>query len=270
MDIEQHYSDHLDQSELLNQLRQRYPDGPNIYQLAPIDQLHIGGIKASDKLLQRIKQHQPQRILEIGSGMGGLMRLIRSQLTADVIGIDITHSFNTLNHALSSLNQLHDNPEIITADAQQLPFADNSFDYIIFQHSLLNIPDTLSSLQECHRVLAPQGHLLLHEVLQGKQPEQMRYPVPWARNAEQSHLLPQSKLHHLLRKAGFNIDDACNWSEEALQWRQRQSGKEQKRSPEPSLSPEQVLGAEFRRMGPNVMNNLSSEAVEVWEIMASR
>ncbi len=270
MDIDQHYSHHMDETALLKQLRLQYPDGPTLYQLAPIDQLHIGGIKASEKLLQQLQQLQPRRILEIGSGAGGLMRMINSQLNAEVVGIDITHRFNTLNHALTALTDTKASA-VITADAQQLPFADNCFDCIILQHSLLNIPDTEHCLQECLRILNSEGSLLLHEVLQGPDCDRMIYPVPWARTAEQSHLISIEALCALLQQSGFQLRGAENWSEEALQWRQRQAEKEQQSATDkarktPVLSPIQILGEDFKKMAPNVIVNLSADAVQVWQL----
>lgn len=270
MDIDQHYSHHMDETTLLNQLRLQYPDGPTLYQLAPIDQLHIGGIKASEKLLQQLQQQQPCRILEIGSGAGGLMRMIASQFNAEIIGIDITHRFNRLNQALTELSGTPLS-SVISCDAQQLPFADNCFDCIIFQHSLLNIPNTERCLQECLRVLNANGSLLLHEVLQGPNQQQMRYPVPWARTAEQSHLITFEALSALLQQSGFQLKGAENWSEEALQWRQRQADKEKgnetdKARKAPLISPIQILGEDFKKMGPNVITNLSEDAVQVWQL----
>ena len=270
MDINQHYSQHMDETTLLNQLRQQYPDGPTLYQLAPIDQLHIGGIKASEKLLQQLQQLQPSRILEIGSGAGGLMRMIARQFSAEIIGIDITHGFNRLNRALTALTDTPVFP-VISADAQQLPFPDNSFDCIVFQHSLLNIPETERCLQECLRVLGANGTLLLHEVLQGPNPRQMRYPVPWASTAAQSHLITVDALSTLLQSSGFHLQAAENWSEEARQWRQRQAEKEKqhitdKQRTTPLISPIQILGEDFKKMGPNVIANLSADAVQVWQL----
>ncbi|MDO6562213.1 methyltransferase domain-containing protein [Amphritea sp. 1_MG-2023] len=266
MDIDQHYSHHADEAFLLQQLRQRYPDGPSSYQLAPLDQLHIGGIKASEKLLQQLQHDQPHRILEIGSGVGGLMRMLNAKTQIEVVGIDITHRFNRLNQAISALTSPPTSPQLITCDARQLPFADNHFDCIIFQHSLLNIPHTDVCLQECRRILSRHGSLLLHEVLQGPNPHSMRYPVPWASNAQQSHLLTFEAISALLQQHHFKLEQAENWSSEALQWRHRQQQKETSVKPPSTLSPANILGQSFSQMGANVITNLNTGAVEVWQL----
>lgn len=279
MDIDNHYCGQMDEDALLAQLRERYPQGPTVYQLAPIDQLHIGGIKASEKLLLQLQEIQPKRILEIGSGAGGLMRLIsthfqKTDTSVDITGIDITHRFNTLNRSLNELVEKDSSIRIATCDAQQLPFTDNSFDCIIFQHSLLNIPNTEGCLQECRRVLDNNGTLLLHEVLQGPHPELMRYPVPWARTAEQSHLIALTELTDLLAESGFTLHNTDHWSDEALAWRKRQTSKEtstENRSVDnrPPISPSQILGEDFNKMAPNLIANLSSGSIEVWQLSCS-
>ncbi|RTE66399.1 class I SAM-dependent methyltransferase [Amphritea opalescens] len=266
MDIDQHYSHHTDETFLLQQLRERYPDGPSLYQLAPLDQLHIGGIKASEKLLLQLEQLKPARILEIGSGIGGLMRMLTTNKSTEVVGIDITHRFNRLNRAISQLTAPATSPDVLTCDARQLPFVDNSFDCIIFQHSLLNIPHTDLCLQECRRVLNSQGSLLLHEVLQGPNPDSMRYPVPWASGATQSHLITFEAMRDLLQQNNFQLERAENWSDEALQWRQRQAKKEDSVKSTSNLSPAKILGKTFSQMGPNVIANLNAGAVEVWQL----
>lgn len=269
--IKQHYDQQLDAEQIIKRLRHAYPDGPNVYQLAPVDQLHIGGIKASLKLLQRIKESGAKRILDIGSGLGGLMRLLERETGRSVIGVDITHELNKVNRALSALTSDSQPPFVITADAHHLPFGDAQFDLVLFQHSLLNMPDDIQVLSECQRVLSEGGQLLLHEVIQGPEHQQMCYPVPWARDPQHSHLLNQQQLTERLRDCGFQIETLNDWSEEALNWRKRQSEKEREHPSTPAtVSPALILGPEFLQMGRNVMNNLEKQAACVIELSAKK
>ena len=47
------------------------------------------------------------------------------------------------------------------ADAQDLPFADDSFDLVACQFGVMFFPDKLRANQEARRVLAPHGRYLL-------------------------------------------------------------------------------------------------------------
>ena len=49
----------------------------------------------------------------------------------------------------------------VKADICDLPFKDNSFDFIICNHVLEHIPDDTKAMQELHRVLAPKGTAIL-------------------------------------------------------------------------------------------------------------
>ncbi|WP_404341949.1 class I SAM-dependent methyltransferase [Vreelandella venusta] len=270
--IAHHYHQALRDQDILNQLRTHYPDGPTLHQLAPLDQLHIGGIAASKRLLDLLDQSAP-KVLDIGAGLGGLMRQGAAQ-GFHLTGLDITHRFNVLNHAISQLamtQPLNDSPagklRCVTGDACALPFSDASFDAVLFQHSLMNMPDPARVLAECRRVLRPGGQLVMHEVVSGPHSEALRFPVPWAEEPTHSHLLSFSELTHQLEASGFNIQHSEDWSHTALEWRKRQRQKEQ--APRTAvLSPQWVFGERFMQMGKNLLENLANGAINVVEISA--
>lgn len=268
--VNDHYQQKLDTDRIIAKLQSAYPEGPDRFHLAPVDQLHIGGIRASLKLVKRIEALDTVSILDIGSGLGGLMRLIDQDLKLPITGLDITHGLNQINQQLSSLTPSNSSPQVITGDAHNLPFKAGQFDLIVFQHSLLNMPDAAKVLRECKRILTDSGQLLMHEVLQGENHGEMRYPVPWARNADDSHLRTESELRSLLSTGGFQVETFNDWSEEALAWRQRQAEKEKQTGgiSTPPVSPALILGPEFAQMGGNVMRNLSNQAARVVEVIA--
>ena len=49
----------------------------------------------------------------------------------------------------------------VKADICDLPFKDNSYDFIICNHVLEHIPDDIKAMQELYRVLAPSGTAIL-------------------------------------------------------------------------------------------------------------
>ncbi|MBA4502709.1 class I SAM-dependent methyltransferase [Marinobacterium marinum] len=269
MTIDLHYQQQLDTPSLLEQVRTCYPSGADLYQLAPLDQLHIGGIKASERLLRHLDHAHHQYVLDVGSGAGGLMRQASAR-GVNMIGLDITHDLNRLNKGLNRLySEPVDNP-ILTGDAHHLPFSRHSLDLILFQHSFLNMPDALQVLRECHRVLKPDGQLIMHEVVLGSHADAMRFPVPWADDPQHSHLLSKQALVRLLQEAGFSSVQTDDWSDEAQAWRRRQHAKETAGAPaQAPLSPAMILGNRFRTMGSNVMLNLEADAIRVLEVLAT-
>lgn len=266
--VDKHYSRSLQLDEILNRLNEAYPDGPNIYQLAPIDQLHIGGIKASEKLAKRLSEFKATKVLDIGSGLGGLLRLCSQQHDAVYVSLDITHELSDINQRLNQLSHITQASMIVTGNGQQLPFADQSFDLIIMQHSLLNMPDKHAALNECKRVLTPGGHLVLHEVLTGINADKMQFPVPWASTSELSHLISSTEIRELIDTTSMKIISMQDWSAEALSWRARQTTKQQ--TPHaPVVNPGMILGSDFALMGKNVQHNLENRAIEIVEIVIS-
>ncbi|MBT2788277.1 MULTISPECIES: class I SAM-dependent methyltransferase [unclassified Halomonas] len=264
-----HYQRALRADEVLAQIDSHYPAGPTLHQLAPLDQLHIGGVAASARLLQRLNPDTHSKVLDIGAGLGGLMRQGAS-LGFQITGLDITHGFSALNKALSlRVNQPDSLPLTwVTGNASTLPFADNSFDAVLFQHSLLNMPDAAKVIAESRRVLRPGGQLVMHEVISGPNVAHLRYPVPWAASSEHSHLMSSVELTCLLEKGGFQLEHEEDWSKIALEWRQRQRQKEQ--TPRQAvLSPQWVFGERFITMGKNLVDNLAEGAIKVVEIQAS-
>ncbi|PRY65844.1 methyltransferase family protein [Vreelandella songnenensis] len=263
-----HYHQALRDADVLAQIQHHYPAGPTLHQLAPLDQLHIGGVSASRRLLSLLDPATHPHVLDIGAGLGGLMRQ-GAALGFQMTGLDITHRFTRLNQALTKLADTA-GPSLrwVTGNAHTLPFAEASFDALLFQHSLMNMPDAAGVLKESRRVLRPGGTLVMHEVVSGANVSKLRLPVPWASTAEHSHLLDHAALRVLLTRAGFTLEHDLDWSDTALEWRERQRGKEQT-GKAPVLSPQWVFGERFMEMGKNLLFNLKAGAINVVEIRAS-
>lgn len=266
--LAEHYQQGLRDADVLAQIRSHYPCGPTPHQLAPLDQLHIGGVTASTRLLALLDPTLHPRVLDIGAGLGGLMRQGAAQ-GFQMTGLDITHRFNALNKALCELTDPHATPLYwITGDTACLPFADNTFDALLFQHSLLNMPDAARVFAESHRVLRPGGQLVMHEVVSGPNIGALRYPVPWATESAHSHLLSQATLTQRLQQSDFTLEHCVDWSNIALAWRERQGNKEQT-GQVPTLSPHWVFGDRFQEMGKNLLFNLKQRAINLVEVKAS-
>lgn len=277
-DSASHYSKQLDDAalaQLVQRIQHSFPNDASPQQLASIDQLHIGGLQASEKLIAHLPTHSDSRILEIGAGLGGLQRLYCHQLSETISAryttLDITPAFSTLNRVLNQLSTQTKHTQVITGDGQQLAFPDQHFDAVVLQHSLLNMPDHQQCLQECQRVLKPGGKLILHEVLRGNTAEPISFPVPWACSEAGSHLLSAVELSALLNNNSFTIRQRSNWSAEALVWRKQHSRKEaQPEALTNRLSPQDIFGTEFLVMAKNLLDNLQRGAVEVHEIVAEK
>lgn len=67
------------------------------------------------------------------------------------------YRFKKLKHIDYTTTDLHSPLAQVKADICNLPFKDNSFDYIFCNHVLEHIPNDTKAMQELYRVLKPKG-----------------------------------------------------------------------------------------------------------------
>ena len=98
------------------------------------------------------------RVLEIGCGLGTDGAQF-AKSGADYTGVDLTDAAIELAGRNFELNHLHG--EFRVADAENLDFADESFD-VVYAHGVLHhTPDTARAAGEIHRVLKPNGRAIV-------------------------------------------------------------------------------------------------------------
>lgn len=102
------------------------------------------------------EQLKGKRVLEIGCGMGTVAEeLARSG--ADVTAIDISERAVRMTRGRFRLFGLQGN--IIRTDSENLPFADNTFDYVWSWGVIHHSPNVARSISEIHRVVRPGGRV---------------------------------------------------------------------------------------------------------------
>jgi len=99
-------------------------------------------------------------ILEVACGRGGFSNEL-ARAGARVIGCDF--SFVAVRVADAKLRAAHERvaASFIQGDAQDLPFAENSFDIVISCETIEHVPDAPRALREMLRVSRPGGKLFL-------------------------------------------------------------------------------------------------------------
>lgn len=82
-----------------------------------------------------------------------------------VIGLDFSENMLSVANEKKETLQLN-NVKFIHGNAMELPFADNSFDYVTIGFGLRNVPDYQVVLEELYRVVKPNGRVVCLETSQ--------------------------------------------------------------------------------------------------------
>ena len=95
-----------------------------------------------------------RRVLEVGVGLGtDFVQFVRAG--ADAVGVDLTEA--AVDAVRRRLAQEGLEAEVLVADAEALPFPDESFDLVYSYGVLHHTPDTERAVAEVRRVLRPGG-----------------------------------------------------------------------------------------------------------------
>lgn len=101
---------------------------------------------------------QPNRILETAAGTGIVTRALHLAVPqAQIVATDV----NPVMLALAAQRLDSVDVSFQRADAQDLPFDDDSFDLVVCQFGAMFFPDKIRANEEARRVLRPGGHYLL-------------------------------------------------------------------------------------------------------------
>ena len=103
-------------------------------------------------VLRRYPWCGDERVLDIGAGMGMYYDCLRHYWP------DVTYHALDLSPGMLSQHRARGN--LLTADAQYLPFPDLSFDVVMANHMLYHIPNLDDALLEARRILKPNGVLI--------------------------------------------------------------------------------------------------------------
>jgi len=109
-----------------------------------------------------------QRVLDLAGGTGDLTRLIAAQLGPQgrVVLSDINNAMIQTGRARLLDQGIAGNVGYVQADAEHLPFPDNSFNCITMGFGLRNVTHKQTALDSMYRVLKPGGRLLILEFSQ--------------------------------------------------------------------------------------------------------
>ncbi|HEY3783406.1 MAG TPA: class I SAM-dependent methyltransferase [Fimbriimonadaceae bacterium] len=202
--VQEHYGEGDLTSVISNALAQAgIGDGPIKWSdIATLDQFHVRGFPATVDLAKGLSATTKDRVLDVGSGLGGPARYLAATAGCNVTGIDLSKPFIDAATMLSQRCGLTDLNEFVQGDALKMPFPDASFDHAWTQHVGMNIQDRAGLYSEIARVMKPGGKLGIYDVMAGPV-EPLIFPVPWAGDPSISFLLSPDAMQSVLSSCGF-------------------------------------------------------------------
>jgi arsenite methyltransferase len=130
-----------------------------------------GKLILRDKVLSKLNFKGNETVLDLGCGKGLLLIEAAKRIPkGKAIGADLWEK--TLEYKYSpqmvldnaKIEGVSDRIEVITANAQVLPFTDNSFDIVMTSLMMHHVPDINKALAEMVRVLKPGGTIVIADV----------------------------------------------------------------------------------------------------------
>lgn len=194
-------------------------DSSNFEHLCHFDQIHAGGIKATEKLASMLNISSDMKLLDIGGGIGGVARFFAKKKKCKVISLDYSWKYSLTGKKLNDLCKIED-VFFINADATHLPLKNASIDNILLQHVNMNIQNKELLIYECSRVLKKKGILIFHEwfIKDSSKINEISYPLPWSDIIEHSFLTTFKNFTEIAEKFGLKIKYIENETELSLKF----------------------------------------------------
>ncbi|MBM3142251.1 MAG: methyltransferase domain-containing protein [Chloroflexi bacterium] len=133
---------------------------------------HMGGLKATEKLVELCHINQDNYVLVVGCGVGVTPCYLAKRYGCRVVGVDLSEKMVDRSKERAKREGVKNRAEFRIADAQNLPFEDNLFDVVICESVNAFIENKPRALSEYVRVIKPRGYVGLNEVTWLKTPPQ--------------------------------------------------------------------------------------------------
>jgi ubiquinone/menaquinone biosynthesis C-methylase UbiE len=140
---------------------------------------HIGGLEATEALIELCHIGKGSYVLDVGSGVGATPCFIAKRYGCRVVGVDISPRMVERSRERAKREKVVDRVEFRVADAQDLPFEGDLFDAVITESVSAFPEDKQKAVDEYVRVTKPGGYVGLNETTWLKVPPPPEI-VAWA------------------------------------------------------------------------------------------
>jgi demethylmenaquinone methyltransferase/2-methoxy-6-polyprenyl-1,4-benzoquinol methylase len=121
-------------------------------------------------VVSRTAAARPRLVLDVATGPAGIALAVASRTGADVIGVDLNEPMLRAGVARTRRPGQRGRVRLANARADDLPFADATFDAVTFSYLLRYVDDPAATVAEMARCLRPGGTLASLEFYVPPQP----------------------------------------------------------------------------------------------------
>ncbi|OED37701.1 bifunctional demethylmenaquinone methyltransferase/2-methoxy-6-polyprenyl-1,4-benzoquinol methylase [PVC group bacterium (ex Bugula neritina AB1)] len=117
------------------------------------------------KLLGHFSDKKDQYLLDVATGTGDmvLMAFEKDKRVINAVGVDLSKEMLSRAKQKVEAKKLSKSINLDIADAENLPFEDNTFDVVTIVFGIRNVPDYKKAISSMFRVLKEDGRLLIME-----------------------------------------------------------------------------------------------------------
>jgi ubiquinone/menaquinone biosynthesis C-methylase UbiE len=133
---------------------------------------HMGGLKATEQLVELCHINQDKYVLVVGCGVGVAPCYLAQKYGCMVVGVDLSEKMINRSKERAKREGVEKRVEFRIANAQNLLFEDAAFDIVICESVNAFIENKPRALSEYVRVIKPGGYVGLNEVTWLKIPPQ--------------------------------------------------------------------------------------------------
>lgn len=176
-----------------------------------------------DRLVDFVNPQPGQRVIDLATG-GGHTALALARSGAWTVAADITMPM--LRAARESIAQQHDGiVRFVRLDAEQLPFAADTFDAVTCRIAPHHFPEVAAFVRECARIARPGGVVAVVDQLSPGDPLAARYINAFERLRDPSHQWAYNagEWHGFFSGAGLAVEffEAFDTHHDLTPWAQR-------------------------------------------------
>ena len=245
------------------------PETITIDDLAPVDEFHIGGRRASEDFFGQLGLTAEKHVLDVGCGLGGPARFVAARFGSQVSGLDLTREFVEAGNILCAWTGLERRVSLRQGNALGMPFAERSFDGAHMLHVGMNIDDKEALAKEVARVLRPGSLFGVYDVMQTG-PGELAFPLPWAAHPDTSAVATPDRYKAALGAAGFEIVAERNRRDFALAFFAELRARTAAASGPPPLGLHLLTGTSTLEKVANMVENISKGRIAPVELIARK